>query len=377
MSRVIGLNTQCVHSARAPEPTTGAVAQPIYLSTTFERSADGGYPRGYRYSREGNPNRSELEACVASLEGGEGALAFSSGLAVSMALLELLDRGEQLIAPREGYYGTLRQFREHARRHGIEVAFVDFSDAEKVEAAVTPATRMIWAETPANPHLTITDLARIARIGRACGARVVCDNTFATPVCQRPFDFGVDLVVHSGTKFFGGHTDVLSGLLVVRDDDALLDRLADWQRTAGAGLAPFDCWLLRRSIVTLALRVRAQCSGALQVAQFLAAHPRVERVYYPGLEQHPGHAVAAAQMPGGFGAVLSVCIAGGNAAAMAVAARTRLFTRATSLGGVESLIEHRASIEGPGTTVAHNLLRLSIGIEDPEDLIADLDQALG
>jgi len=377
MSRVIGLNTQCVHSARAPEPTTGAVAQPIYLSTTFERSADGGYPRGYRYSREGTPNRSELEACVASLEGGEGALAFSSGLAVSMALLELLDRGEQLIAPREGYYGTLRQFREHARRHGVEVVFVDFSDAGKVEAAVTPATRMIWAETPANPHLTITDLARIARIGRACGARVVCDNTFATPVCQRPFDFGVDLVVHSGTKFFGGHSDVLSGLLVVRDDDALLDRLADWQRTAGAGLAPFDCWLLRRSIVTLALRVRAQCSGALQVAQFLAAHPRVERVYYPGLERHPGHAVAAAQMPGGFGAVLSVCIAGGNAAAMAVAARTRLFTRATSLGGVESLIEHRASIEGPGTTVAHNLLRLSIGIEDPEDLIADLDQALG
>jgi cystathionine gamma-synthase len=377
MSRVIGLNTQCVHSARAPDAATGAVAQPIYLSTTFERSADGGYPRGYRYSREGNPNRSELEACVASLEGGAGALAFSSGLAVSMALLELLDRGEQLIAPLEGYYGTLRQFREHARRRGVEVVFVDFTDAGKVEAAVTPATRMIWAETPANPLLSITDLARLGRIARACGARLVCDNTFATPVCQRPFDFGVDLVVHSGTKFFGGHTDVLSGLLVVRDDDALLERLCDWQRTAGAGLAPFDCWLLRRSIVTLALRVRAQCSGALQVAQFLAAHPRVERVYYPGLERHPGHALAAAQMPGGFGAVLSVCIAGDSATAMAVAARTRLFTRATSLGGVESLIEHRASIEGPGTTVAGNLLRLSVGIEEPEDLIADLDQALG
>jgi cystathionine gamma-synthase len=377
MSRVIGLNTQCVHSARAPDTATGAVAQPIYLSTTFERNADGGYPRGYRYSREGSPNRSELEACVASLEGGAAALAFSSGLAVSMALLELLDRGEQLIAPREGYYGTLRQFRAHAGRRGVEVVFVDFTDAGQVEAAVTPATRMIWAESPANPLLSITDLARISRIARACGARFVCDNTFATPICQRPFDFGVDLVVHSGTKFFGGHSDVLSGLLVVRDDEALFERLADWQRTAGAGLAPFDCWLLRRSIVTLALRVRAQCSGAMQVAQFLAAHPRVERVYYPGLEQHPGHAVAAAQMPGGFGAVLSVCIAGGSDAAMTVAARTRLFTRATSLGGVESLIEHRASIEGPGTTVAGNLLRLSIGIEDPEDLIADLDQALG
>ena len=377
MSRVIGLNTQCVHSARAPDTATGAVAQPIYLSTTFERNADGGYPRGYRYSREGSPNRSELEACVAALEGGAAALAFSSGLAVSMALLELLDRGEQLIAPREGYYGTLRQFRAHAGRRGVDVVFVDFTDAGQVEAAVTPATRMIWAETPANPLLSVTDLARIARIARACGARLVCDNTFATPICQRPFDFGVDIVVHSGTKFFGGHSDVLSGLLVVRDDDALFERLADWQRTACAGLAPFDCWLLRRSIVTLALRVRAQCSGALQVARFLAAHPQVERVYYPGLEQHPGHAVAAAQMPGGFGAVLSVCIAGGSAAAMKVAARARLFTRATSLGGVESLIEHRASIEGPGTTVAGNLLRLSVGIEDPEDLIADLDQALG
>lgn len=377
MSRVIGLNTQCVHSARAPDAATGAVAQPIYLSTTFERDTDGSYSRGYRYSREGTPNRGVLEACVAALEGGSGALAFSSGLAVSMALLELLDRGDQLLAPLEGYYGTLRQFREHARRRGIEVVFVDFTDAAQVEAAVTPATRMIWAETPANPLLSITDLARISRIGRACGARVVCDNTFATPVCQRPFDYGVDLVVHSGTKFFGGHSDILSGLLVVRDDDALLERLSDWQRTAGTGLAPFDCWLLRRSIATLALRVKAQCSGALEVAQFLSADPRVERVYYPGLAQHPGHALALAQMPGGFGAVLSVCIAAGSAAAIAATNRTRLFTRATSLGGVESLIEHRASIEGPGTSVPGNLLRLSIGIEDPEDLIADLDQALG
>jgi cystathionine gamma-synthase len=377
MSRVIGLNTQCVHSARAPDTTTGAVAQPIYLTTTFERDPDGAYSRGYRYSREGTPNRSGLEACVASLEGGVGALAFSSGLAVSMALIELLNRGEQLIAPREGYYGTLRQFREHAKRRGVEVAFVDSTDSGQVEAAVTPATRMIWAETPANPLMSISDLARISRIGRACGARVVCDNTFATPVCQRPFDFGVDVVVHSGTKYFGGHSDVLSGLLVVRDDEALLERLADWQRTAGTGLAPFDCWLLRRSIATLALRVRAQCDGALKVAQFLSTDPRVERVYYPGLEQHPGHALAVTQMPGGFGAMLSVCVAAGSEAAIAATNRTHLFTRATSLGGVESLIEHRASIEGPGTTVPGNLLRLSIGIEDPEDLIADLDQALG
>jgi cystathionine gamma-synthase len=205
---------------------------------------------------------------------------------------------------------------------------------------------------------------------------VVCDNTFATPICQRPFDFGVDLVVHSGTKYLGGHSDVLSGVVVVREDAALLERLRDWQRMSGAVLAPFDCWLLRRSIATLALRVRTQCAGALAVAQFLAAHEAVERVFYPGLPQHRGHAVAAAQMPGGFGAVLSLCVAAGQQAAIRVAARTRLFTRATSLGSVESLIEHRASIEGPRSRTPSNLLRLSIGIEEPEDLIADLTQAL-
>ena len=242
---------------------------------------------------------------------------------------------------------------------------------------MTPRTRLIWIETPANPLLGITDLARIAAIGREHGARVVCDNTFATPVCQRPFDFGIDLVVHSGTKYLGGHSDVLSGLVVVREDAALLDALHDWQRLAGAALAPFDCWLLRRSIATLALRVRTQCASALRIATFLAGHPRVERVYYPGLPAHPGHAVAAAQMRGGFGAVISVSVRGDAAAALALCGRTELITRATSLGGVESLIEHRASIEGPGTLAPPNLLRLSIGIEDAEDLIADLEQALG
>jgi cystathionine gamma-synthase len=372
-----GLNTQCVHSAHTPEAATGSLAEPIYLTTTFERDADGRYSRGYRYSREGTPNRVALEACMAALEGGVGAVAFSSGLAANMALLELLERGDQLIAPRQGYYGTLAQFREHAARRGVEVAFVDLTDAARVEAAVTGATRLIWIETPANPLLDISDLERIARIGRACGARVVCDNTFATPVCQRPFAFGIDVIVHSGTKYLGGHSDVQSGLLVVREDGALLERLRDWQHVAGATLAPFDCWLLRRSIATLALRVRAQCASAQRIAESLAPHPHIERVYYPGLPDHPGHAVAAAQMPGGFGGIISACIRGGREAAMAVTTRTALFTRATSLGGVESLIEHRASIEGPGSLTPENLLRLSIGIEDAEDLIADLDQALG
>jgi cystathionine gamma-synthase len=376
MERDTGLNTLCVHAAHAPDAATGSVAAPIYLTTTFERDADGGYARGYRYSREGTPNRAALERCIAELEGGIGALAFSSGLAANVGLLELLAPGEQIIAPREGYFGTLLQFREHAARHGIEVTFVDFTDIGAVKAAVTSATRLLWVETPANPLLSVTDLEQVVGIGRACGARVVCDNTFATPVCQRPFEFGVDVVMHSGTKFFGGHSDVLSGALVVREDAQLLERLASWQRLTGAALAPFDCWLLRRSIATLALRVRAQCATAARLADYLSTHPAIERVLYPGLARHPGHALARRQMKGGYGAILSICLAGGAERALEVTRRTRLFTRATSLGGVESLVEHRASIEGPASMAPANLLRLSVGIEDAEDLIADLDQAL-
>lgn len=376
MTRQPGLNTQCVHAAHSPDASTGALAEPIHLSTTFERDADGGYPRGYRYSREGTPNRGALEACVAALEGGIAAVAFASGLAATMAVWELLRAGDHVLAPIEAYYGTLRQFREYARERGIAVDFVDFCRPAAVAAAVGAGTRMLWIETPANPLLSITDLAAVTAIGHRAQARVVCDNTFASPVCQHPFEFGVDLVVHSGSKYLGGHSDVLGGLAVVRDDAALLERLRSWQSLAGAVLAPFDCWLLRRSIATLALRVRAQCRSALAIAQFLNAHAAVERVYYPGLPEHPGHAIAAAQMPGGFGAVISVCLAGGREAALDAAGRTRLFRRATSLGAVESLIEHRASIEGPASATPQNLLRLAIGVEDTEDLIDDLTQAL-
>ena len=253
---------------------------------------------------------------------------------------------------------------------------LDSSDPRAIRAAVAGGARLLWIETPTNPLLNVTDLEAATAIGHDAGALVVCDNTFATPVCQRPFSFGVDLVVHSATKYLGGHSDVLSGVVVVRDDPALLERLRAWQRTAGSPLAPFDSWLLRRSIATLGLRVRAQCQGALTIAEFLAAHPAVERVFYPGLASHPAHALAAAQMHGGYGAVLSVCIAGGAEAALRTAGRTCIFTRATSLGGVESLIEHRASIEGPGSRTPQNLLRLSVGIEEPEDLVEDLAQAL-
>jgi cystathionine gamma-synthase len=371
-----GPNTLCVHSAHTPDRSTGALAQPIYLTTTFERDEDGEYPRGYRYSREGTPNRSALESCMATLEHGVGAVAFASGLAANMAVLDLLSAGERLVAPQEAYYGSLRQFTDHAARRGAIVALADFTDVAAVRAAVGSRTRLLWTETPTNPLLKVTDLEAVTAIGHEAGALVVCDNTFATPICQRPFDFGADMVVHSGTKFLGGHSDVLSGLLIVREDGALLERLREWQRMSGAALGPFDSWLLRRSIATLALRVRAQCRGAQRLAEFLAAHAAIERVFYPGLPQHPGHTIAAAQMPGGFGAVLSVCVAAGQEAALRVAARTRLFTRATSLGAVESLIEHRASIEGPASRTPQNLLRLSVGIEEPEDLIEDLAQAL-
>ena len=380
MSEQAGLNTLCVHAAHQPDAATGAVAEPIHLSTTFERDADGGYPRGYRYSREGTPNRAALEACVASLEGGAGAAAFASGLAANMAVLELLNAGDLLVASQEGYYGSLRQFTVFVERRGARIELVDLSDVAAVDATLARhggRARLLWIETPTNPLLNVMDLKSLTARGHDAGAFVVCDNTFATPVCQRPFDFGVDLVVHSATKYLGGHSDVLSGVVAVRESGALLERLQEWQRMAGAALAPFDCWLLRRSLATLALRVRAQCAGALEVARFLARHEGIERVFYPGLLEHPGHAIAAAQMPGGFGAMLSVCVAGGEAAAVRVAARTRLFTRATSLGGVESLIEHRASIEGAGSRAPANLLRLSVGIEEPPDLIADLAQALG
>lgn len=371
-----GLNTLCVHAAHSPDALTGAVAEPIHLSTTFERDADGEYPRGYRYSREGTPNRRALESCLAELEGGIGAVAFASGLAANHAVLDLLGAGERLLAPLEGYYGSLRQFAAIARRRGAVLELADFCEPSALETAVAGGARLVWIETPANPLLSITDLKAAASLGHDAGALVVCDNTFATPVCQRPFELGADLVLHSATKYLGGHSDVLGGVVIVREDAALLERLREWQRMAGAPLAPFDCWLLRRSIATLALRVRAQCRGAQRVAEFLCAHAAVERVFYPGLATHPRHAVAAAQMRGGFGAMLSVCIAGGRDAALRVASRTRLFRRATSLGGVESLIEHRASIEGAGTRAPENLLRLSVGIEEPDDLLEDLAQAL-
>jgi cystathionine gamma-synthase len=370
----VQFETDCVHAGREPDPATGAVAQPIQLATTFQRERDGSYPHGFTYARAGNPNRAALETCVAALEGGSDAVAFASGSAATLAIFELLKAGDHVVAPRDAYYGTLLQARELLPLRGVRVTFTDMTDPAELERACTAGTRLVWAETPANPRLGITDLVLAARLAHAGGAWLACDNTFATPVCQRPFDHGADFIVHSATKYFGGHSDALGGVVVTREA-ALGARLRKWQTTAGAVLAPFDCWLIRRSIATLPLRVRRQCASAAAIAEFLAQHPAIERVFYPGLASHPGHAVAMRQMHG-FGAMISACVRGDRRRALEVAGRTRVFTRATSLGGIESLIEQRASMEGPETTTPENLLRLSIGIEHVDDLIADLKQAL-
>ena len=367
--------TLAVHAARSPDPATGAVSPPLHLSTTFERAPDGSYPQGFQYGRSGNPTRDALEQAIAVLEGAPEALCFASGTAASMAAFALLRPGDRVIAPTECYYGTLKQLRQLFAAMGVAVAQADTWDLQALRAAWTPATRMLWIETPSNPRLRITDIAAAAELAHAHGALLACDSTFATPVLQQPLALGADLVMHSTTKFLAGHSDVTGGALAVRERGEVLQRLREYQHQAGAVPSPFDCWMIRRSMMTLPLRARAQSATAMQVARFLARHPGVERVHYPGLETHPGHGLAARQMAG-FGSMLSFEVPGGADAAMQVAARLRLFTRATSLGSVESLVEHRASIEGPETTTPQGLLRLSIGLEHPDDLVADLAQAL-
>ena len=370
------IETLAVHAGRSIDPTTGAVVPPIHLTTTFERDADGTYPRGFTYSRTENPNRGQLEACLAALEGGSEAIAFSSGLAVAAALIHSLKPGDHIVAPDDVYHGFRKLLDQVFGAWGIQVSYVDFSAPAKIAAAVLPSTRLIWAETPSNPLLKITDLAAVAQIARKAGAVSVCDSTFATPVLQRPFEFGIDLVAHSTTKYISGHSDVVGGVLIGRDNNSLLEHARKSQHLAGAVPSPFDCWLTLRGIETLPIRARAQSDAALCIASFLQAHPAVEEVYYPGLPGHPGHAIAARQMRA-FGGMLSFFVRGSAAEAMQVAAAVKVFTRATSLGGTHSLIEHRASIEGPQTQTPSNLLRLSIGLENVLDLTADLDQALG
>jgi len=369
------IETLAVHAGHDIDPATGAVATPIYLSTTFERDVDGAYSRGFMYTRNNNPNREALERGISALEGGAVAAAFASGTGATMSIFQALAPGDHVLAHVDAYYGTSRLIREIFQRWGLEADFVDMSDLAAVKKSLKTKTKLAWAETPSNPLLKIVDLAAVSEIVHDAGALFVCDNTWA-PVLQRPFDLGADLILHSTTKYFGGHCDVLGGIVVAKTENDFVQRIRSIQYEGGAVPSPFDCWLILRGMRTLPWRMRAHSENAMKIADFLASHARVGRVHYPGLRSHPAHKIAAKQMSM-FGGMLSFEVKDGTDAAMSVTAKTKIFTRATSLGGVESLIEHRASIEGPGTTSPEGLLRLSIGIENADDLIEDLDQALG
>lgn len=368
------IETLAIHAGSAVEVGTGALAPSIHLSTTFERDSDGSYPRGFIYARTDNPNRQSLEACLSVLEGGK-AMAFASGSAASMAVFQSLNPGEHVLAPEDAYYGTAKQLKELLLRWGLLVSFVDMTDLSALERSIQKNTKLIWIETPSNPLLKIVDIRAVADLAHAAGARVACDSTWATPVLQRPLEWGADCVVHSTTKYLGGHSDVSGGVVITSSEDDFFQKIHSHQLTGGAVPSPFDCWLVRRGIKTLPLRLRIQSEQALKVAEFLTTHPRVAVVHYPGLSLHPAHAIAARQMKL-FGGMLSFQVHGGAEKAMSVAANVKVFTRATSLGGLESLIEHRASIEGAETRTPLDLLRVSIGLEHVQDLIEDLDQAL-
>jgi len=368
--------TMAVHAGHGPDPATGAISPPLYLSTTFERAEDGSFAFGYIYTRSGNPNRTQLETALAALEGGAAAAAFGSGAAATHAIFQALSPGDHVIAPLDAYHGTTRILKNLCARWGLASTFVDMTDLGAVERAIGPQTRIVWIETPSNPLLQITDIAATAGLAHAAGARLVCDNTWASPVLQQPLALGADLVAHSTTKYLGGHSDVLSGAVVTRVEDDFFARIREVQGVGGGVPAPFDCWLVSRGIRSLYWRMRGHVAGAAAVAAFLSEHDGVEATHYPGLPDHPQHAIAARQMSD-FGGMVSFQPRGDAAHALAVVGRTRLFTRGTSLGGVESLIEHRASVEGPGTLTPGNLIRLSVGLEHPDDLIADLEWALG
>ncbi len=369
------IESLAIHAGAEPDHATGAIAPPLHLSTTFQHGPAAERVAGFEYAREGNPTQARLETALAALEGGATALAFASGMAAADALLSSLPDDSHILIPRDVYQGLRALSRDFLPRLGLRVDAVDVTNPAAVAAALTPATRCVWLETPSNPLLQIVDVAAISALARGAGACVVVDSTFATPCLQQPLALGADVVMHSTTKYFGGHSDVMGGALVFARADTLHDAVAHSRHVRGAVMAPFNAWLTLRGVRSLPARMAWHCRNARVVAEFLAAHPRVEAVHWPGLASHANHAVAARQMRD-FGGMLSVQIRGGRDAALAVAGRVQLFTNATSLGGCESLIEHRASVEGENPVSPDNLLRLSVGLEHPDDLVADLDQAL-
>jgi cystathionine beta-lyase/cystathionine gamma-synthase len=379
--RTPGFATRAIHAGQKPDPATGAVAVPIYQTSTFAQDAIGKH-RGYEYARTGNPTRAALETCIAALEGGAHGLAFASGMAAEAAVMQLLKPGDHTVAVDDLYGGSYRLFRRVLEPMGLSFTFVDGSDLNAVEKSLTDRTRMVWVESPTNPLLKLVDIEAVSKLAHARQALLVVDNTFMSPYFQRPLSLGADIVVHSATKYLGGHSDVIGGTLVVNRDD-LFERLAFLQNAVGGVPGPLDAWLVLRGIKTLAVRMREHDDNARQVAAFLIDHPKVARVFYPGLADHPQRDLARRQMSG-FGGMISFEVKGGLEPAKRVVERTQLFTLAESLGGVESLIElpavmTHASI--PAETrrahgVADGLVRVSVGIEDAADLISDLDQAL-
>ncbi len=374
-SRNLRPGTLAVHMGNEIDAATGAVAPPIHLATTFRHGADGERLAGYEYQREGNPTNDRLHQAIAALEGAQVALTFASGMAAISGLVECLPTPARLVMPDDCYVGLRIYATEFLPARGIEVVRVDMTDLDAVRAACAAGVDLLWIETPSNPLMQVSDIASLSEIGHAHGALVACDNTFATPLLTRPLEHGADVVMHSTTKYFGGHSDVLGGALAFARDDEFSKLVAHRLHITGAVLAPFSAWLTLRGCRSLSARMAMHCANARKVADFLADHPAIERVNYPGLASHPGHAVAAKQMRD-FGAMLSIQLHGGRDAALAMAGKLRIFTNATSLGGCESLIEHRASVEGPNPSSPQNLLRISVGLEDAGDLIDDLAQAL-
>ena len=377
-----GFETLAIHAGQEADPATGAVVPPIHPASTFRQDGVGGMRGGYEYGRSANPTRTALETCLAALEGGTRALAFASGMAAEDTLLRAVcGPGDHVVIPNDAYGGTYRLVAKVAARWGLEWSAADVTDATAVQAAVRPGqTKIVWVETPTNPLLNIADLDALAALTRDAGARLVVDNTFASPYLQQPLAHGADVVVHSTTKYIGGHSDVVGGALVVLDAE-LAAELAYHQNAMGPVAGPFDAWLTLRGAKTLAVRMDRHCDNAERVAELLSGHPRVVDVRYPGLTAHPGHELAAKQMRR-FGGMVSFRVAGGEAAALKVCERARLFTLAESLGGVESLIEHparmtHASAAGSPLEVPPDLIRLSVGIESADDLLADLRHALG
>jgi len=369
------IETRAVHAGRKPEAGSRDVTPAIHLSTTFQKADDGSLPGGFLYSRTDNPNRAALEEALASLEEGAGALAFSSGNAATLALLHALSPGDHIIAGEDVFYGTAILLKSLLAGWGLKHTLVNMQDLAVVERAVTPATKLIWVETPSNPLLHVTDVRAVAVIAQKANALLACDNTWATPLLQLPLRLGADVVMHSVTKYLSGHSDVLSGALIFNQTGPLFEKVRSIQRDGGSVPSPFECWLTLRGLQTFPYRVRAQSESAQRIAEFLSKQRQIEAVHYPGLASHPGHKIAAAQMSG-FGGMLSIQVKGGQKEAFKLAAGVKLFTHATSLGGAHSLIEHRASVEGAATRSPVNLLRLSIGLEHPDDLIEDLEQAL-